>query len=487
MSNNKHQLSNFVFAAVLGFCAIFFGLLATTANPIMIGLGVGLVGGVFLMTQPKLTIWLVLALGLSTGAMLSLAGSGFDKMSWAISMMAMLLLLPSGMQLLRKPDAPLFIWIAIIFVGQAILATVLQWYSADEFIMGFKRYFQMFGLLLTLATIAITRNDFERWLKLLFGIALLQLPFALYELFVLVPMRGGGNAGEATDVVAGTMGANLVGGSPNSVMALFILVAFVFVFARWRAGLLATWKMAIFGMLLLAPLTLGETKIVVFMIPLAGMVLLRKDFIKNHFRYLPLLMGLAFVTVVMVYVYVVVVLNSTFADVIDASLKYNVGSQGYSRLTYLNRTTVVSFWWAQQGLHDPMGFLFGHGLGSSFGSAGNAGHVAMHYPKAGIGLTTISTLLWDVGVIGFTLYVSLFIAAWRAANRLWHNTLAPVVRADLLAIQSAIALIVLFMPYSDSQVNLMSMEIIVAVVLGYLAYLIRQHKSDAVLQKQATS
>jgi hypothetical protein len=457
----------------LALSAIFFGLLATTASPILIGLSVGLVGGVFLLSMPKTTIWLVVGLGLSTGALLSMAGGGFDKISWAISMMAMLLWLPSLMQLIRRPDIPWFVWLAIIFMGQAVVATFLQWHSAGEFIIGYKRYFQMYGLLVAFAVLAITQLDFQRWLKLLLGIAILQLPFAIYERFVLAPLRG--DSGEATDVVAGTMGANLVGGSPNSVMALFLLVAFAFVLMRWRAGLLATWKLVVLGFLLFAPLALGETKIVVVMIPLMGVVLLRKDFAKNPVRYLPALMGLVFMTVVMAYIYVVVVLDSTFARVIHETLRYNVGEGGYGRL-YLNRTTVVDFWWSLQGMHDPLGFFMGHGLGSSYGAEGNAGHVAMNYPRYGIGLTTISALLWDVGVVGFALYLSIFISAWRAASRIWQSTTDALLRADLLVIQAAIAMFLLFIFYSDSQINLINMEIIVATTLGYLAFLVRQQK-----------
>lgn len=476
------NLANFALVFGAGACAVIFGLLATTANPIMIGLAVGLVGGVFLLTMPKSIIWLVLSLGLSTGALLSLAGPGFDKISWAISMMASLLWLPSLMQLLRRQDIPLFIWLALIFVVLAIFSSVLEWHSVSQFVTGFKRYFQMYGLLLAFATLAITRLDFDRWLKLLLGIALLQLPFAIYERFVLVPMRGGIEAGgETTDVVAGTLGANLVGGSPNSVMALFVLVAFAFILMRWRTGLLTTWKMALLGLLLLAPLTLGETKIVVAMIPLVGVVLLRKEFIKNPFRYLPIFIGVVFTTIIMAYFYVVILLDSTFSDAIKEMLNYNVGDEGYGSM-YLNRTTVVSFWWSLQGLHDPIGFLFGHGLGSSYGIIGNSGHIAAHYPMYGIGLTTASTLLWDVGVIGFTLYFSMFIVAWREANHLSQHTHDSVIKADLLVIQSTITLLIMFMLYSDSQINLISMEIIMTTVLGYLAVLIRQHKLKPVPQ-----
>lgn len=452
--------------------AVFFGLLATTANPILIGLAVGLFGGIFLLAAPRVTVWLILGLGLGSGALLSLAGGGLDKVSWAISMMAFLLFLPALMRLLRYPQMPAFAWLALLFIMETVFSALLERHSLGEYIIGFKRYFQASGLMLALAVLAFSRKDFDRWLKLLFGIALLQLPFAVYERFVLVPMRG--NSPEAMDVVAGTLGASIVGGSPNSVMALFVLVAFAFVFMRWRAGALPGWKCLFAGALLLAPLGLGETKIVVVMIPLIGMVLLRREFIRNPIRYLPLLAAFAMLTFLAAYVYVFWILDSTFYEVVSTSLRYNTGEQGYGNM-YLNRTTVVTFWWSLQGLHDPLGFLFGHGLGSSYGFLGNTGHIAAHYPMHGIGLTTISTLLWDTGAVGFALYVAVFASAWLAANRLLKSSTDPVLRGDVLAIQSAIAQFALFMLYSDSQVNLISMELIVASVLGYLAFLLREN------------
>ena len=102
-------------------------------------------------------------------------------------------------------------------------------------------------------------------------------------------------------------------------------------------------------------------------------------------------------------------------------------------------------------------------------------HLGLKYPNYGINLTAVSTLLWDTGLIGLTLYMSMFVTAWFAAGRLYKAVSVPTVKADALAIQAAIALFLLFMFYSDSIVNLVSMEMVYAVVLGYLGYLLNLH------------
>ena len=209
------------------------------------------------------------------------------------------------------------------------------------------------------------------------------------------------------------------------------------------------------------------------MLPIIGLVLLRKDMVKHPVRYIPVIIALAGLTVAFAYLYVYVMLDSTFADAYKISVQYNVKDVGYGT-SLLNRTTVMSFWWKLQSAQYPLGFLFGNGLGSSYGSGLQAGHIAAKYPGYGISLTTISTLLWDVGVLGLTLYLTIYAAAWRAASRLWRQTTSDLVKADALAIQVALALTLMFTIYSDSQINLIMHEIILAMVFGYLAFLVKQ-------------
>ena len=481
------------FITLASFLAVVFGFISVTANPVFIGLAVGLVVGIFLLAIPKKTIWLVIGLGLATPALLDMAGHGFSKMLWAISMIALLLWIPGVLNLFNfqtkhKKYVPLFIWLAILFSIYALSTSILQLHSIGQLFSGFKRYFQTFGLMLALATFILTRKDFDQWLKLLLAIALLQLPFALFERFVLVPMRGGIDfgGGQATDIVAGTMGANLSGGSPNAIMVTFILIAFAFVFSRWKAGLIDTSRIIWLSVILLLPLVLGETKIVVLMLPLLGLVLLRKDIKQNPGTYLPVFIGLLILTTALAYLYVYVMLNSNFTEALVGSLRYNVESVGYGNLL-LNRTTVMSFWWNLHGWHDPIQFLFGHGLGSSYGDGFDAGHIAQIYPKYGINLTTISTLLWDLGMVGLVLNISIFISAWVLVSKIWHRTNSVKVKADCLSIQVGIAFTLFFLLYSDSQVNLLVHEIIIAVLLGYTAFLYQELRRDTKFKEPSFS
>lgn len=468
------------FSLIVLALAGFFGLLAVTASPILVGMAAGLVVGVFLLMKPDLLIWLILILGLVMGAFVSMAGPQFSKITWAVSILGFVLLVLSLFNFLlagKSKGQPAFIWLGVAFLVLTVSATTAQWHSTGEVIAGVKRFFQAYGLMFAFAALAVSSREMGRIRKLLLAIALLQLPFALYELLVLVPKRGGlALASETTDVVAGTFGANLQGGSPNSVMVIYLLIVMSFLVMRWRYGLIHSGRFYFFILLCLIPLGLGETKIGVVMLPLAALVLIRNDLARSPLRYFPALLAIILLTTVLVYVYVTVIMQSTLDEVVQRTLRYNIGDQGYSRGQFLNRLTSITFWFQQQGSHDPVGFLIGNGLGSSYTSFGElGGHLGMRYQRYGINLTAASTLLWDTGVMGSALFVGMLASAWVAAGRLHRSAGDLAVKADTLAIQAAISLFFVSLVYSDSIVNLVPMEVIFATVLGYLAYLSKTH------------
>lgn len=461
---------------VVGVFSIFFGLLAVTANPIMIGLGAGMVLGPILLALPALTVWIVLVIGLLMGVLS--ANPQFSKVTWIVSILSMMLLLPSILNMLwsKARKAPAFILIALAFMGYSLVVSIAQWYSLAEFVAGFKRYFQMFGLMMAITLIIFTPQSFVRWRKFMLVIALLQFPFALYELLILVPQRGGlALSSYTTDIIAGTFGANMQGGSPNSVMVIFLFSAIAFLVARWRSGLVNSKYFYILFVIFMLPIGMGETKIALVMLPMVGLVLFGKDFMYAPLRYLPALIGVALLTFLLGYLYVVIMMQSSPMEVLESTLKYNIGSQGYSDGQYLNRWTSITFWLGEQSLRDPVGFIFGNGLGSSYTSTGAmAGHLGLKYLNYGINLTAASTILWDTGLIGLILFISIFVSAWFAAKKLEKLSSDPSVKADALAIQATIPLFMLSIVYSDSIVNLLSMEMLYAVLLGYLGYLLNQ-------------
>jgi hypothetical protein len=468
----RNNIGYLTFVLGLGICAMFCGLLAATANPVMIGLGMCLILGPFLLAKPEIIIWLIFIVGLVMGA---LSASPLGKITWGVSVLSILLFIISLINIFwsKQRQMPSFMRIALLFLVYAVGVNIIQWYSLLEFMAGFKRYFQSFGLMMALTMIAFIPKNYNRWRIFLLVVALLQFPFALYQLLVLVPQQGGiAYSSGTTDVVAGTFGSNsILGGSTGSVMVIYLLIVLSFIVARWRSGLIQNKTFYVLALICLLPIGMGETKVVVIMLPMVGLVLLKEDLINAPLKYFSGVFTLVLLTGLFGYIYLFM-MGSSLDNALLSTLAYNVGDVGYSDTQSLNRWTSITFWFQQQNWNDPIGFLIGNGLGSSYSDEGTmSGHVGLKYFHYGISLTAVSTLLWDTGLIGLILFVSIFITAWVSAGSLLRSATDPIVKADALAIQVSISLFLLNLVYADSMVKLLSMDLIYALVLGYLGYL----------------
>lgn len=473
-SDNKKIFYIIVLASVL--IAMIFGLFAVTANPIIISLAVALVVGTFLLTKPIWMIWLLLASGLLVVGMLPLYLDFLaSKAAWGVSILGFILLFLTFFKITTFPRVvratPTFVWFVLFFLIYAIINSLLQWHTAFEFLGGVKRYFQMYGLLFMLCWYNFDERDIQRWQVFLLIVAILQLPTAVYELLVFAPLLASTWGVAAVDLVAGTFGAQKDGGGANAEMCLFLIIMMAFLLARHKEKILSFKQLAIFLPILISPLFLGETKAVIVMLPLMFLVLYRHE-IFTRFHYWLIGFISAILLAIAIGYYYLSLSPRPVEQQIAETIEYNFKSKGYGG-QHLNRTTVLTFWAEKQGAHDPVSFLFGNGIGSSH--SGARGHVAKLYPGYGIGLTSASTLLWDLGIVGLSLFIAILFFAWSCTRTLWKESNIPSVRADAIAIQSALALFGFHILYRDSLLDLPSIQIVLTGLLGYLAWMHRRH------------
>lgn len=463
---------------VAGVVALFFGFVAVTSSFVLVSMAAALLLGAFLLAKPSWNIWLVFSLGLLVAGVVPIwADYIASKAVWGISIMGFMLMGSAIFSMAATPrtasTTPGFVWLALVFMLYAILSTLVQFHSLGEFFAGFKRYFQAFGLLFAFSWLALGEQDIRRWRRFFVFVALVQLPFAVYELIDLVPLRQSFGIPYLVpiDVVAGTFGANLYTGGANSEMATFLIIVFAFMLVRRRANLLRTGHLVLLAPFVLTPLFLGETKVVVILLPMMFLVLYRRELLaRPHYAVVGLALG-AVLTVGAGMAYLSIT-KTTLDEQIQETLSYNVYEKGHGA-NKLNRTKVLSFWAERQGTHDPVSFVLGNGLGSAHTNTG--GHVAMRYPTYGIGLTTASTLLWELGIVGITLFLGILVLAWCTAGRLRREAADALVRADASAIQAVLPLFGLYVFYKVSLLETLSFQIVFAVLLGYLAWLHRRH------------
>lgn len=462
--------------------AVFFGLIAVTASPILVSMAAAMLVGVFLLAKPIWNIWFVLVLGLLVVGVVPIWADALgSKAVWGVSILGFALMGSALFSVASRPGAarntPAFVWVALIFMLYAVVVTLIQFYSVGEFLTAFKRYFQAFGLMFALSWLAIEEQDIRRWRKLFVIVALVQLPFALYELISLVPLRESFRILNLVpiDVVAGTFGASIYGGGANAEMATFLIFVLAFMLARRHEKTLSTGRLLFMAPLVMAPLFLGETKAVVILLPMMFLVLYRHELLaRPHYAVMGLILGsLLTIGAGMTYLSIT---KTTLDEQIEDTLSYNIYEGGYGSL-HLNRTTVLTFWAERQGAHDPVSLVLGNGLGSSHRATG--GHIEIRYPTFGIGLTAASTLLWDLGILGFALFLAILALAWRTAGRLRREAAEALVRADAAAIQAILPLFGFYLFYRLSMLETLTFQIVFSALLGYLAWLHRRHTCSA--------
>lgn len=459
--------------------AAAFGLVAVSGNPVFVALSAALVLGPLLLVSPVATVWAFLVGGLLFAGVVPLfAGNVGSRIAWAVSGLGFLLMALALIRVLLDPKTrrhtPGFVWLLLAFVAYTLFNALVQGSGVYEFASGFKRYHQAVGLTLALAWLGFSAREVHRWRRFFVVVVIAQLPLALVQLLHFVPIREGLRrlypSLVPVDVVAGTFGSGLLGGGANSAMAAFLVVALGFVIAFRREGLLSRAQMWLLLPFVLLPLTMGETKIVVVLLPIVfltmfGRRLLRRPLLGTLGLVLGMLMT---VGAAVIYIYM---LPGAPQDRIANTIAYNFGDRGYGT-SFLNRTTVLSFWAKQQDLSKPIESVMGHGLGTAHDVTG--GSVARRYPGYGIGMTTLSLLLWEQGLFGVLLFGGIWILALRTATRLRRTALDPGERAGLSGAVASLWVFGVYFIYHDLPVESLPYQVFSAAVLGYIAWVHRQ-------------
>ena len=471
--------STLAIALLIGFSALLAIVASASGSPIVIGVLTGAILGGFLFAVPRLAFWLCVVGAMLVAGAVSLFTPQFNKVTWLFSMLGFYLLIASLFRrMVSSPPvtpAPTFVWLALLFVGYALLVSPLAGSTPAELIAGAKRYFQFWGLLFAGAWLLRAPRDFSRLAKLLTFIAVLQLPLALYQRVVLVPLRNGlGNGVVPIDVVSGTFEATMLAGGNSSAMVLYLTIASVVLVSAWREGVIGFGRFLLALVWVLLPMGLGETKVVVVFLPIALFVLFGQYVRRAPMASISILvlgMGLTFL-LFWVYGTYFGRPGYTLLQRFDATLGYNFGDVGYYGAYSLNRTTALTYWWHNHGAENPIQMVFGHGLGSSYAAPTSLvqGHVAAAHRFIGIGFSVMSSLLWDLGLVGLALFSGTLMAAWRTSTLLLRVATCAWWRAALTGIRGAIALFAVMMFYNDSVLNAQSVQCLLMLCLSALAY-----------------
>jgi hypothetical protein len=471
-----------VFVAAMAI-ALVSGALLAVIDPMIGVLLITLLLGLAVVIHKEVLLYFCMLIALLVSGLAQLYYPPLSFVRWTVPITASLLMIHFIPTLIgsraKSRSLPWFLRWAMLFLAVAIFSSALHWRGGFGFVQGIKLYFQLWGLMFAVALIAWRPVILDTVLKALFVLALIQLPFAIHQYFFIAPEREGlwRLLVVPLDVVSGTMGAERFGSGKNSVLGIYLISVVGVLFSLWREKAVKAWIFLLALPCLLAPLFLNESKFaLVLLLAVLGYVF-RRDVYQRPFRFLliSILTGLLAIALLASYS-ASFGKGKTIAETVQATIDSNIGSRGYASHV-LNRMTAMSFWAKQHGIDDLPGTLIGHGLGASHESsesvlASSATTLAdRQYKGYGIGLTGISSILWDTGIIGLLAIVSVFAAAFLSAGRLsryfasdpWRRGIFEGFKAVILA-----AGLMLF--HSNYFVVDPSLQSLIYFVFGYIGF-----------------
>ena len=476
------------------FIAFFTGVLAAFGSPIFLMLFLGLIVGAGFVAKPRLAVWVVIIGGVIVSGLAELYLPSMQQIRWGVALLSIVLIMVSfgsmtstsraAEHIKLDPAARGVLFAAVGLVVCALFTVMANPSSLGNSVVGLKNYFQMFGLLAALAAFRYTPDEASRFMRFILLLGLMQLPFVFHQFISLVPLRSGVDAAArgvvAVDIVAGTFGGSMMGGGRSSTLALLASIAIVLVLAQWRSGYRAFASTALYSLAFLIPMALNEAKLFILLLPVGLFLLFRDCILKNPVKAVGsglLVLGLL---ASMFVVYSVLPGAKSQHTVsldrfMDDSLDYNFGERGYGN-SILNRTTVYSFWWNENlGHGNYLKAVLGHGPGVTNSSSAVATDTlaSTRYRGYGIGLTAVSSLLWEVGLVGTVAVFILIFMAYRLGGKLEKRWLGSRHWPFIRTAQVAMPLAAISMLHNNYFVSDISYQALLLLLIGYLVAMSR--------------
>lgn len=434
-------------------------------------------------------LYFILISGLVISGVAQLYVPGARSVRWLVPATAVVLLLfgvIQRMQLRSERGTP----INGISAGLTLLLIVSLVSLAINFqgvrgsINALQGYFQVAALFVALILVQWSRDTLSNGLpRILFAIALIQVPFALHQLIVLVPTRQGlGQGVVAVDIISGTFGGSRMGGGANAMLALFQVMVVTGLLALYKERRLESWKLLAAGAVLLWPMLFNAAKVVVLYLPLAFLMVYWQDARRQPLRFI----GGGILTTGLVWI----VLNSIAstgplerrvdgpADLLNYVIERQTAttSERDSNYAGLSRWTALVFWVEEHQDVNPAYTLLGHGPGATrvqqAGLIDTESLAETRYGGLEIGVTAVAALLWEVGLVGFAVVFGVLYAAFRQANVLarYYRDRDRHRRALFNAIAAGLVLIAVSLFHKDFLVYHLPFQTLFAVILGFLVF-----------------
>ncbi len=300
--------------------------------------------------------------------------------------------------------------LVVILVG-----FVVQGVPTGPMVAGIRAHLKFIPFFLLPTVFPFTAKQLRTQLAVLLGVFVLEMPVALYQRFVEYA-----HLMQTGDPVRGTATTS----SALSLLMMCGIAAVISLYVRRKISLLVTILIA--GALFL-PTTLNETKATLLLLPVAilGPVLCMPKGSGAAKRVVPivLLASVAMIAFIAVYDYLIrySFTGQPIAQFVgqESYLRYLYSGAAEQGANYIGRFDSLEF--ALQGItRDPFTTAFGLGAGNVSPSflPQFDGAYAAYYDRFGIGMTEVTSLLWEVGFVGLVTYLFFYYFVLRDARML---------------------------------------------------------------------
>lgn len=366
----------------------------------------------------------------------------------------------------------------LAFIGLTVVSAVLNWTSPLQAIVGGKNLVALWSVYIIIVLFAVTAHQVERVIQWLLPLALLQVPFVLYQFFFVAANRStqGGTAGLAWDAVTGSFGGNPEGGGASGVMAFALVSAILLVIALWRQQKIDKPLGACVLVASLVCIAMAEIKIVLILFPLGILVLFFRELMANPVRLVAgIIVSVAFVIGIL-YAYENLHYatsgraSSTLGDLLDRAFGYSFDPNLINfRTGEMGRLAALVFWWQEGFLPNIVNGLLGYGPGASRVSTVAFGDIAQQYPFR-IDRSAAAQILWELGLLGFMLFAWILAKAtymaWRLAEFYKDNAIR---KACLQTVSAMLAMLLVMSAYGKDLLEVPAMTFFAMLCLGYVA------------------
>lgn len=478
-----------ILVLVIGASLVGLSLFVSVLKPSVVAvLLLGAFLAVLLASRPVVLLWFATGLTLVVTGLAGYFLPAIGQLQWVAYGTAALLFVPAllslvrGRQHVRLPWSPLMGLSLAVFVVASLTSTIYFYAGPGQVIVAAKSLFMFGGVWAFFHYCRLSDNTVLRWLKGLLFIGAFQVVPALYQYVFVRGFRvAGGEGATAGDAVVGSFGGAENAGGLSAVMAIYLVIGLLVLVSLYREGLLRGRRALLLSVLFSLPLLLAEVKAIFFYIPAGLLVLYRRDILHRPLKFIMGATGIGLLLFGGLLAYQALqwsVQGGGFEQNLRKLMGYSFKVESHSPVTdqtELSRIGVLQFWWQEHSRGEPGTTLIGHGLGSSRTGGQVLGNIAAQYYPKQIDGTAASLFLWETGVMGllgiFGILLAAFLQAGAAAKR---SSFLPWQRALARALQAAVPLFAMSLPYRNDIPYAGPMMFTLMAVLGLISWLNRR-------------